>query len=119
MVAHKAEGVDAMSEPLDPLLEQEVKSSPVPVIEEDGLPCVAAQGDMIERPWIVDSWLTSHGPILNNNLLNCRPGPRCFSRCFSRLLCIFFFPAISNTESRLSFSVRVVSVIREPPLKAR
>jgi hypothetical protein len=43
-----------MPEPFDSLLQQEVEASPVPVIEEDGLPCVAAQGNMIERPLIVN-----------------------------------------------------------------
>jgi hypothetical protein len=75
MIAHEAEGVDTMPEPLDPLLEQEIETSPVSVIEEDGLPRVAAQGDMIECPWIVDSGLTGHGPILNNKLQRCKPDP--------------------------------------------
>jgi hypothetical protein len=46
IIAHQAEGVDMMPEPLDPLLQQEIEASPVSVIEEDGLTRVAAQGDM-------------------------------------------------------------------------
>jgi hypothetical protein len=64
VIAHEAEGMDTMPEPFDPLLHQEIEASPVPVVEENGLPRVAAQGDMIERPWIVDSWLTGHEPML-------------------------------------------------------
>ena len=75
MIVHEAEGMDTMPEPLDPLLKQEVKASPVSVIEEDGLPCVAAQDDMIERSWIVNSWLTGHGSMLNNKLQLCKPDP--------------------------------------------
>ena len=66
-----------MPEPLDPLLQQEVETSPVPVIEEDDLPCVAAQGDMIQRSWIVNSWLTGHGPMLIKKFQNSKPDPRC------------------------------------------
>jgi hypothetical protein len=75
MIAHEAEGMDTMPEPLDPLLQQKVKASSVSVIEEDGLPCVAAQDDMIERSWIVNSWLTGHGSMLNNKLQLCKPDP--------------------------------------------
>ena len=75
VIAHQAEGVDTMPEPLGPFLQQEIEPSPVPVIEEDGLPCVAAQGNMIQRAWIVDSWLTGHDPMLNNNLRVCKPDP--------------------------------------------
>jgi len=73
VIRHEAESVDTVPEPLGPLLQQEVETSPVPVIEEDGLPRVAAQGDVIERHWILYSWLTSHGLMLNNKLLNCKP----------------------------------------------
>ena len=65
MIAHEAEGVEAMSEPLNSLLQEEVEADPVSVIEEDGLPCVASQGDMIECSRVIDSWLSGHGPILN------------------------------------------------------
>jgi len=75
MVAHEAEGVDTMPEPLDPLLQQEVEASPVSVIEEDGLPCVATQGNMIEGSRTVNSWLTGHGSMLNNKLQLCKPDP--------------------------------------------
>ncbi len=68
-----------MSEPLDSLLQQEVEASPVSVIEEDALPRVAAQGDMIERPWMVNSWFTGHESILNNKLQHCKPDPISFS----------------------------------------
>ena len=75
MIAHEAESVDMMPEPLDPLLEQEVEASSISVIEEDGLPCVAAQGDMVECPWIMDSWLAGHATMLNNKLQYCKPDP--------------------------------------------
>jgi hypothetical protein len=64
-----------MPEPLRPFLQQEVEASSVPVIEEDGLPCVAAEDDMIGCPWAVDSWLTGHGATLNNLLKLCKPDP--------------------------------------------
>ena len=63
------------SKPLDLLLQQEVEASPVSVIEEDGLPCVATQGNMIERSRTVNSWLTGHGSMLNNKLQLCKPDP--------------------------------------------
>ena len=65
-----------MPEPLDPLLQQEVEASPVPVIEEDGLPYVASQGDMIERPWIVNSRLPGQGPMIKIAKLQARPQMR-------------------------------------------
>lgn len=77
MIAHEAEGVDTMPEPLRSFLEQEVEASPVPVIEKDGLPCVAAKDDMIECPWEVDSWFTGHGFMLSNKLKLCKPDPNC------------------------------------------
>ena len=52
-----------------------VEASPVSVIEEDGLPCVATQGNMIERSRTVNSWLTGHGSMLNNKLQLCKPDP--------------------------------------------
>jgi len=66
VIAHEAESVDTISEPLDPLLEQEVEASPISAIEENGLPCVASEGDMIKGAWIMHSRFTSHGAILNN-----------------------------------------------------
>ncbi len=62
MIAHEAEGVDAMPEPLDPLLQQEIEASPVPVIEEAGLPRITTQGDKTERPWKVNSRVTAMAP---------------------------------------------------------
>jgi hypothetical protein len=76
MVAHEAEGVDTMPEPLDPLLQQELEASRVSVIEEDGLPCVATQSNMIVRSRTVNSRLAGHGSMLNNELQLCKPGPK-------------------------------------------
>jgi hypothetical protein len=50
MIAHEAEGVDRMPEPLRSFLQQEVEASPIPVIEEDSLPGVAAKDNMIDCP---------------------------------------------------------------------
>jgi hypothetical protein len=47
------------------------------------LAAIAAQDDVIERPGIVNSWLTSHGAILHNKLQLCKPhkaSPRPFYR---------------------------------------
>ena len=50
--------VNAVSKPLSPFLDQETKLRPVYVIIEHIIPRISPQDDMIQGPWIVDSWFT-------------------------------------------------------------
>ncbi len=75
-----------MSKSFDSFLDQEAEASPIPVIKEDRLTAVTAQGDMIECTRIVDSWLSSHGPMLNDKLQYCKPDPMRTFIIFSLLL---------------------------------
>ena len=76
MIAHEAEGVNTMPEPFDPFLQKETASSPVSIIEEDGLPGVAAEDDVIHRSGIVNSRFPSHGAIPHPLFQFCKPDPR-------------------------------------------
>ena len=87
MVAQQTEGMDAVTKSLDPFLDQKAEASAVSIIGENGLTAVAAQGDVIQRPRIMNSWLPSHRPILQNKLPFCKPDPRGFSRYGSRYSC--------------------------------
>jgi hypothetical protein len=75
MITHQAKGIDAVSESLDPLLDQKEESSAILVIEENALPAVAAQDDVVERPRVVNPWFASHAIMLYHELLNCKPDP--------------------------------------------
>jgi hypothetical protein len=79
MIAHQAKRVQAAREPLGPFLKSQAEASAVSVIEEDRLTGVAAEGDMIESPGIVESWLSRHGAILQSKSQYREPGPASFS----------------------------------------
>jgi hypothetical protein len=75
--------MDAVAKALDSFLDQKVEARAILIIKENGLAAIAAQDDVIERPGIVNSWLTSHGAILHNKLQLCKPhkaSPRPFYR---------------------------------------
>ena len=65
--------MDAVAKALDSFLDQKVEARAILITKENGLAAIAAQDDVIERPWIVNSWLTSHGAILHNKLQLCKP----------------------------------------------
>jgi hypothetical protein len=65
--------MDAVTKALDSFLDQKVEARAILIIKENGLAAIAAQDDVIERPGIVNSWLTSHGAILHNKLQLCKP----------------------------------------------
>jgi hypothetical protein len=67
--------MDAVSKALDSFLDQKVEARAIFIIKENGLAAVAAQDHVIERPGIVNSWLTSHGATLHNKLQLCKPDP--------------------------------------------
>jgi hypothetical protein len=67
--------MDAVAKALDSFLDQKVEARAILIIKENGLAAIAAQDDVIERPGIVNSWLTSHGAILHNKLQLCKPDP--------------------------------------------
>jgi hypothetical protein len=64
MVGHQAVGMDTEAEFFDGFLQEEEKTAPVAVIEEDVLPGVPAQDDVIESAGIVDALFAGHGEIL-------------------------------------------------------
>jgi hypothetical protein len=70
--------MDAVAKALDSFLDQKVEAHATLIIKENGLAAIAAQDDVIERPGIVNSWLTSHGAILHNKLQLCKPDPTIF-----------------------------------------
>jgi hypothetical protein len=65
--------MDAVAKALDSFLDQKVEARAILIIKKNGLAAIAAQDDVIERPGIVNSWLTSHGAILHNELQLCNP----------------------------------------------
>jgi hypothetical protein len=56
--------VDTIPEPLNALLDKEVKTVSVYVVKKDILPCVPTQDDMITCTGIMDSRFTSHAYII-------------------------------------------------------
>ena len=50
--------VDAVPNPLSPLLDQETESRPVYIIIEHITLRIPPKDDMIQGPWIVDSWFS-------------------------------------------------------------
>jgi hypothetical protein len=75
MIAHQAKGVDAVTESLDPFLNQKVEACTILIIEENGSAAIAAQDDVIECSRIVDSWLSCHAPMLHHKLQYSKPDP--------------------------------------------
>jgi hypothetical protein len=67
--------MDAVAKALDSFLDQKVEACTILIIKENGLAAIAPQDDVIERPGIVNSWLTSHRAILHNKLQLCKPDP--------------------------------------------
>ena len=75
MIAHQTKGVDAVTESLDPLLNQKVEACTILIIEENGSAAIAAQDDVIECSRIVDSWLSCHAATLHHKLHYSKPDP--------------------------------------------
>jgi hypothetical protein len=73
---HQAKGMDMVAKPLDSFLGKKVKPSPILIIIENDLPCVAPQDDVIRRSRIMDSWLPSHTFMLSKILQHCKPDPQ-------------------------------------------
>jgi hypothetical protein len=79
MIAHQAKGVDAVTESLDPFLNQKVEACTILIIEENGSAAIAAQDDVIECSRIVDPWLSWHATRLHHKLQYSKPDPIIFS----------------------------------------
>jgi len=76
MVFHETKSMDAVGESLYSFLEQGVEASTILIIEENGLPAIAGQDDVIECSRIVNSWLPSHAVLLRHKLQHCTLDPR-------------------------------------------
>jgi hypothetical protein len=80
VVGHQAEGVHTVSESAGPLLEQEIKTVPILIGEENGLASVTAKDYVVEPAREVDAWFSSHGvniPV-HFNLSTWKPDPEVF-----------------------------------------
>jgi hypothetical protein len=75
MIAHQTKGVDAVTESLDPFLNQKVEACTILIIEENGSAAIAAQDDVIECSRIVDPWLSCHATMLHHKLQYSKPDP--------------------------------------------
>ena len=80
MIAHQTKGVDAVTESLDPFLNQKVETCTILIIEENGSAAIAAQDDVIECSRIVDPWLSCHATRLHHKLQYSKPDPIIFFR---------------------------------------
>jgi hypothetical protein len=75
MGAHQAKCMYMVAKPPDSFLGKKIKPSPILIIIENVLPCVAPQDDVIQCPGLMDSRLPSHRPMLSEILQHCRPDP--------------------------------------------
>jgi hypothetical protein len=95
MIAHQTKGVDAVTESLDPFLNQKVETCTILIIEENASAAIAAQDDVIECSRIVDSWLSCHAARLHHKLQYSKPDPIIF----------FITPADSKSNNIKVFAI--------------
>jgi hypothetical protein len=60
MVAHTAEGVDAVMVTFYALLQQQIEMIAIGVLKKDIMPAVTPEHYVIETAWEMDTWFTSH-----------------------------------------------------------
>jgi hypothetical protein len=77
MIGHEAEGVDAVTEPAGSFLEEEIKTVPVIISEENGLTAVTPKDDVVKSTGEMDAWFASHVEIIppSYNLSTWKPDP--------------------------------------------
>jgi hypothetical protein len=80
MVGHKAKSMDAMFKSFSAFLKESIKIFSGLVFEEDILPCVAAQDDMINSARVKDSWFAGHERSIAEKSQIVKPDPNFFDQ---------------------------------------
>ncbi len=64
MIAHQAEGMDAVTESLSTGLKQKEKAGSIRLVKESVLAIVSAQDDVIDSTWKMNARFSGHDGIL-------------------------------------------------------